>query len=409
MFKDSKSKFPPGDKSPTFLPAKAASTKPWTPVSDKDGSKRSSGYGEGPGSTQPFAHESPRPFPDGRSDAPKDNPFVGRKPQKNAENEFGVVVSDEKSNHRKPRDEFGRGDADGGLAGVEPLAPAPEPPKPFPDDRLDRHDRSKSGDFADQKHPRKAESEFGIVVSDDKPNHRKPREEFGRGDADGGLAGIDSRSYQAAPPMWDEPSSGGKSHSLPPPPNSVVSRSKFNDRHRNDDFDRPSYGSLPPLRDDGKYEVQPNDSFWTISEKVYQTGSYFKALAEENRAAGIDENNLKPGQLVSIPPRAQLEKSYPDLCPKSGRNETLPNRFSTASNRNPYRSGRIYTVAEGDTLFNIARYELGKASRWAEIYEMNRDLLGNDYNYLKPGTQLTLPANEKTDVLTRQPREVYQR
>ena len=38
-------------------------------------------------------------------------------------------------------------------------------------------------------------------------------------------------------------------------------------------------------------------------------------------------------------------------------------------------------MAEGDTLFNIARYELGKASRWVEIYEFNRDLLGKDFNY----------------------------
>ncbi len=52
------------------------------------------------------------------------------------------------------------------------------------------------------------------------------------------------------------------------------------------------------------------------------------------------------------------------------------------STRQSYRSGRPYTVAEGDTLFNIARYELGKASRWVEIYELNSDLLGKDINYL---------------------------
>jgi nucleoid-associated protein YgaU len=82
----------------------------------------------------------------------------------------------------------------------------------------------------------------------------------------------------------------------------------------------------------------------------------------------------------------------------------------TVSNRGSYRSGRTYKVAEGDTLFTIARYELGKASRWAEIYELNQDLLGKDFNYLRPGMQLRLPEEEKSDVLTRrQGREEFDR
>ena len=64
---------------------------------------------------------------------------------------------------------------------------------------------------------------------------------------------------------------------------------------------------------------------------------------------------------------------------------------------------------EGDTLFNIARYELGKASRWAEIYDLNRDVLGKDFNYLTPGTQLTLPEGQKTDIIARPPADSYRR
>ncbi len=40
--------------------------------------------------------------------------------------------------------------------------------------------------------------------------------------------------------------------------------------------------------------------------------------------------------------------------------------------------GRTYIVAEGDSLFDIARSELGKASRWVEIYDLNADVLGKD-------------------------------
>ena len=46
------------------------------------------------------------------------------------------------------------------------------------------------------------------------------------------------------------------------------------------------------LRDDGKYEVQPNDSYWTISERVYGSGAYFRALAEQNRGKAARPDRL---------------------------------------------------------------------------------------------------------------------
>ena len=203
-----------------------------------------------------------------------------------------------------------------------------------------------------------------------------------------------------------------------PPPSIPISQYGANDVRRgpigsNNELRRSgsslTHASPPPRRDDGRYEVQPNDSYWTISERLYGTGAYFKALAEQNRGKGTSEDRLQPGELILAPTVAQLEKAYPDLCPKASRRETLQNRASTVSTRNQHRGGRAYTVAEGDTLFNIARYELGKASRWVEIYELNRDVLGKDFNYLTPGTQLSLPQDEKSDTLTRQPGNTYRR
>jgi nucleoid-associated protein YgaU len=176
----------------------------------------------------------------------------------------------------------------------------------------------------------------------------------------------------------------------------------------------PSYSEPPAQRDDGKYEVQPNDSYWTISERLYGTGAYFKALAQHNLGKGITEERLRPGELISAPQVAELEKSYPDLCPKASRREAQAsqsqNRITTVSGRGSFRGGRTYTVAEGDTLFNIARYELGKASRWVEIYELNRDTLGKDFNYLTPGIQLNMPEGEKSsDVMAQPPGSTYRR
>jgi nucleoid-associated protein YgaU len=73
----------------------------------------------------------------------------------------------------------------------------------------------------------------------------------------------------------------------------------------------------------------------------------------------------------------------------------------------------VYTVTEGDTLFEIARHELGKPARWAEIYELNREVLGDDTDFLRPGTELILPATSESaprnNTAIRQPAPVYSR
>ncbi len=216
---------------------------------------------------------------------------------------------------------------------------------------------------------------------------------------DHSYAGATDQSTQAAPISRDGASKYPRRSS----------RSMYdNNASRRRDGSR-SFGAPPPLRADGKYEVQPLDSFWKISGKLYGTGAYFKALAEHNRDKVDDEGRLQPGDLVLTPTVEQLEKSYPDLCPKPSRRETLRKRASNVGTRRQYRSGRTYAVAEGDTLFDIARYELGKASRWVEIYELNRDVLGKDFNYITPGTKLVLPDSGRPDVLAEPPNSGYRR
>ena len=147
-----------------------------------------------------------------------------------------------------------------------------------------------------------------------------------------------------------------------------------------------------PRRDDGMYEVQPSDNYYIISQRLYGTPAYFKALAEHNRGKAARPDRLPPGLVIAAPPAAQLEQTYPDLCPKPARRETMRSRTGAVSPAGFSGRGRTYTVQEGDTLSSIARHELGKVSRWSEIYELNRDALGKDYDYLTPGMQLSLPG-----------------
>ena len=58
----------------------------------------------------------------------------------------------------------------------------------------------------------------------------------------------------------------------------------------------------------------------------------------------------------------------------------------------------LYTVAASDRaagLSGIARRYLGDSSRWKEIYDLNKDVIGNNPNMILPGQKLKLPANAK--------------
>ncbi len=174
----------------------------------------------------------------------------------------------------------------------------------------------------------------------------------------------------------------------------------------------PSSQTAAVRREDGTYVVQPNDSFWTISEKFYGTGAYFRALAEHNRSRIPYEERLAVGDMISVPDLSELEANYADLCPKPERREAVKTQAAALGGAGMQTSGQTYTVQEGDTLFDIARYELGDRRRWVEIYQLNRHVLGEDFDYLRPGLKLVLPGDVGSqDPVTRRPdyQDTYQR
>jgi len=52
-----------------------------------------------------------------------------------------------------------------------------------------------------------------------------------------------------------------------------------------------------------------------------------------------------------------------------------------------------YTVVSGDTLSEIALkfYKSAARDKWMAIYEANKDVIGDDYNVIKPGQELKIP------------------
>ncbi len=53
---------------------------------------------------------------------------------------------------------------------------------------------------------------------------------------------------------------------------------------------------------------------------------------------------------------------------------------------------KTHTVEKGENLSVIAEQELGSQSRWKEIYELNKDLIGKNPDLIQPGMELKLPS-----------------
>ena len=52
---------------------------------------------------------------------------------------------------------------------------------------------------------------------------------------------------------------------------------------------------------------------------------------------------------------------------------------------------RVYVVKSGDSLSKIAKELYGDAKRWPEIYEANKQLIGDNPNLIHPGQKLRIP------------------
>nr|AKB95205.1 LysM domain protein [uncultured bacterium] len=138
-------------------------------------------------------------------------------------------------------------------------------------------------------------------------------------------------------------------------------------------------------------EVKPNDTYWTISKRAYGTARYFSSLALYNQNRIPDPKKLRPGMKVIIPDPALLEERYPEFFKHSQPKSRLPSGYFLQADGTP-----AYRIGDRETLSEISQKHLGRASRWIQIFQMNRHIL-KDPNKLKQGSVIGLP-DDATDV-----------
>lgn len=128
------------------------------------------------------------------------------------------------------------------------------------------------------------------------------------------------------------------------------------------------------------HRVQLGDTFASLSRMYYGDEKYTQFLIEQNPAIA-DPSQLRVGTTIKIPA----------LDSESDSREAEASVVTARVKSKPSGDQRSYTVKSGDTFYGIAGKALGNASRWREIYELNKSHVGGDPSRLKVGQVLILP------------------
>ncbi len=143
-------------------------------------------------------------------------------------------------------------------------------------------------------------------------------------------------------------------------------------------------GELP-----GTYKVQPGDTLWSISEKVYKSGYNWTDIAKENNLT--DANNIEEGQEIKLPnvtPIMLAEETGAISSPTPTQDPVEPSENIGETTSPASNIPESYTVKTGDSLWKISVSIYNDGYRWVEIARLNN--LANP-DIIHNGNVLTLP------------------
>ena len=113
-----------------------------------------------------------------------------------------------------------------------------------------------------------------------------------------------------------------------------------------------------------RHTVVSGDTYSELSEKYYGTQKYWVRIRDAN--PGKDPRNLRPGDVVTIPP---TPNDAPAVISHS-----LPQIRDDERARNPLSGYKTYRVKSREGFIKIAQEQLGDAGKWRGLYQLNRRL-----------------------------------
>ncbi len=151
------------------------------------------------------------------------------------------------------------------------------------------------------------------------------------------------------------------------------------------------------------YVVKDDDSLSTIAEKFYGPKEGCKKQSIEmifkaNKSVLSSPDLIAVGQRLFIPPLKSLNERPRQVIAESGqrlfeRADELGSKSLSLASTVQTKSGRYreYVVKEGDSLWKIAKEQLGNPGRYVEIARLNKDII-EDEEQLVVGIHIKMPS-----------------
>lgn len=160
----------------------------------------------------------------------------------------------------------------------------------------------------------------------------------------------------------------------------------------------PATAAPPGVRHSGPASMvttTTNTTAWRLAETHLGDGTHWRQILDLNRGARLHDGTTFSAGTQTIPAGSTLRLP-------TGANQHVGRAEPTAATE--AQKTAPYTVAPGDTLWDISEDKLGDPSRYPELYEASKDTLQpggehlTDPDLIKPGWRITIPGAR-----TRQP------
>jgi nucleoid-associated protein YgaU len=142
---------------------------------------------------------------------------------------------------------------------------------------------------------------------------------------------------------------------------------------------------LSPSFDDKRlfYRWQQGDGWVKLAERLYGNGAKFSLLKNANEG----RDDIQPGEQILVP---IFDVESMATAPATAAPATAGDKKSSKKAALVSTGGKVHEVKKGESLWKIAKSELGDGNRWKEIYELNKDQMKSP-EAVRLGMKLKLP------------------